>query len=322
MTRTPPLAAARAAEWDAMTVDDFLARGLATDNARRLLRIATQMIFCVEPGELSFLYFLDYLRAGQGLIRLSSIDNGAQQDRFVDGAQALSTKMAAELGDRVVLDAPVSAIDQHLGGVVVTHAGGEVRAERAILAIPPPLQDRITFTPPLPEARAALGRELVMGSIVKVVIAYARPFWRDAGLSGEALSDGGPMRALFDDCDADAKHAALVGFVVGEAARTMHELSRDARRDAVLAQLVRLFGADAARCEAYVDHDWIGETWSRGCYVAIAGPNVLSRRADALRRPVGRIHFAGTETATSWTGYFDGAVSAGERAADEAAAAR
>jgi monoamine oxidase len=38
---------------------------------------------------------------------------------------------------------------------------------------------------------------------------------------------------------------------------------------------------------------------------------------DQVRVPVGRIHFAGTETSTYWTGYMDGAVRAGERAARE-----
>ena len=36
-----------------------------------------------------------------------------------------------------------------------------------------------------------------------------------------------------------------------------------------------------------------------------------------IRKPVGRIHFAGTECATMWVGYMDGAIQAGERAARE-----
>ncbi|MEQ2245003.1 hypothetical protein ILYODFUR_023014, partial [Ilyodon furcidens] len=36
-----------------------------------------------------------------------------------------------------------------------------------------------------------------------------------------------------------------------------------------------------------------------------------------LREPVGRLYFAGTETASEWSGYMEGAVQAGERAARE-----
>jgi monoamine oxidase len=309
-------------KFDEMTVEDYLQKTLRTRGAQSLVRVATQMIFCVEPTELSFFYFLDYLRAGQGLIKLSSIDGGAQETRFADGAQSMSLKMAAALGDRVTLDAAVTDVIDDGNGVVVKHKQGESRARRVILAIPPPLQDRINFTPSLPADRLALGREMKMGSIIKTVIAYPKPFWRAAGLSGEALSDAGPMRAVFDDCDADAHHAALVGFIVGEPARKLHEMSRDARREAVVAQLVRLFGDEARQPSAYIDQDWIGEEWSRGCYVGITGPHTLSRYGEALRRPAGRIHFAGTESATVWTGYFDGAIQAGERAADEVAATK
>jgi monoamine oxidase len=156
-----------------------------------------------------------------------------------------------------------------------------------------------------------------MGSVIKCVIAYSRPFWREGGLSGEALSDAGPLRAVFDDSSHDGAHAALVGFIVGDEARTFHARSREERRVAVIEQLARLFGPDATTPVEYVDHDWIGETWSRGCYVGIMGQGTLTSYGSALRRPIDRVHFAGTETAEHWAGYFDGAIEAGERAARE-----
>jgi monoamine oxidase len=312
-----PLAARRGRKWDATTVEEYLMRTLRTDGARAALRLATQMIFCVEPRELSFLYFLFYLHAGQGLVRLSSIRGGAQQDRFVDGAQALSLRMAEALGERITLRAPVSLVEEQADRVVVTHAGGQAEGAFVIFAVPPLLQERVRFSPELPEARRELGRNMPMGSTIKCVIAYERPFWRTSGLSGEALSDAGPLRAVFDDTSHDGGHAALVGFIVGDAAKKWHGESAEARRDAVVAQLVRLFGADASHPTAYVDQDWMGEEWSRGCYVGVMGPGVWSRWGETLRRPVGRIHFAGTETARQWVGYFDGAIEAGHRAADE-----
>ena len=44
-------------------------------------------------------------------------------------------------------------------------------------------------------------------------------------------------------------------------------------------------------------------------------PHVLTNWGDGLRDKMGRVHFAGTETATKWIGYIDGAIEAGEREA-------
>ena len=83
------------------------------------------------------------------------------------------------------------------------------------------------------------------------------------------------------------------------------------------AEFARYFGPRAGRPRKLILQDWSEAEWTRGCYEAFAPPGVLTEYGDALRAPVGRIHWAGTETATYWTGYMDGAVSAGERAARE-----
>jgi monoamine oxidase len=46
-------------------------------------------------------------------------------------------------------------------------------------------------------------------------------------------------------------------------------------------------------------------------------PGILTRYGHLLREPWGRIHWAGTETATTSHGAIDGAVRSGERAAAE-----
>jgi monoamine oxidase len=85
----------------------------------------------------------------------------------------------------------------------------------------------------------------------------------------------------------------------------------------VLESFVRYFGQRAGAPRAYVDQNWAEEVWSRGCYVGNAPPGVLLDYGEALRAPVGRIHWAGTETATEWNGYMDGAVQSGQRVAAE-----
>jgi monoamine oxidase len=67
--------------------------------------------------------------------------------------------------------------------------------------------------------------------------------------------------------------------------------------------------------------DWAREVWTRGCPVGFAPPGVLTEYGRWIRKPIGRIHWAGTETSTYWNGYMDGAVRSGERAAREVLAA-
>jgi len=88
-----------------------------------------------------------------------------------------------------------------------------------------------------------------------------------------------------------------------------------AAASAALATLLRR--AEALTPREVVEINWSAEPWNRGCPVAVLGPGTLTEFGDVLRRPVGRIHFAGTETSTYWNGYMDGAVRSGERAAAE-----
>lgn len=315
--RDNPAAARRAAAWDAATVAEWLGRNVRRADARAVLRIAINAIFAAEPEELSLLFFLFYVRSGGGLMRLSEIKNGAQQDRLRGGAQQLALRLAARLGDRVVLNSPVTAIEHGARGVLVRAGGERYRASAAIVAIPPALAGAIRFRPALPPARAELARAMPMGKVIKCVLAYPRPFWRDAGLSGEALCDDGPVRLVFDDSPADAAHGALVAFILGEAAREWGQRSRAERARAVCDQLAAFFGPQAAAPAAYLEQDWAREPWSKGCYVGILPPGALTRYGAALREPVGPIHWAGTETAVMWNGYMDGAIESGERAARE-----
>jgi monoamine oxidase len=169
----------------------------------------------------------------------------------------------------------------------------------------------------MPAGRDQLTQRVPMGSVIKCVAFYNRPFWRDQGLSGEAICDRGPVTLVVDDGPEDGGHGALLAFILGEQARIWSQRSADERRRAVVESLVRLFGAKAASPEHYVDKDWPSDPWSRGCYTGLFPPGVLTAYGEALRVPVGRIHWAGTETALQWNGYMDGAIESGERAAGE-----
>ncbi|MEX2112465.1 MAG: FAD-dependent oxidoreductase, partial [Pirellulales bacterium] len=161
-----PWRAARAAEWDGMTVETWKQRHMRTAGGRLFLDVVTRAVLTSEPRDVSFLYFLSYLRWGNGLEELISIKKGAQQDRFVGGAQQLSEKLAEQLAPRVVLAAPVRAIEQHADGAIVHSDAGTFRGRVAVVAVPPLLAGRIHYTAPLPSTRDQLTARLPMGSVI------------------------------------------------------------------------------------------------------------------------------------------------------------
>ena len=312
-----PWLAERAAEWDAQTAATWLRDNVPSLAARQMLELGVQAVFSAEARDLSLLHFLFYVHSAGSLTDLLGVTGGAQESRFVAGAQSVANAMAAALGERVILGAPVRTIAQDEHGVRVEAAGLTVRAERAIVAIPPTLAGRLRYSPPLPGARDQLTQRAPMGSVYKVQCVYEAPFWRDAGLTGQVSSDAGLVRITFDNSPPSGLPGVLLGFIEGDEARLWGRRLAQERRDAVLACLAGYFGARAAAPREYVEISWAEEEWTRGCYAAYLPTGVWTTYGEALRAPIGRLHWAGTETATVWNGYMDGAVQSGERAADE-----
>ena len=315
-----PWTARRAIDWDGETVESWKRRYLRTGGARLFLDIVVRAVFTSEPRDLSFLYFLSYLKSGHGLESLISIKGGAQESRFIGGAQRISNCMAEQLGDRVVLNCPVRSISQDADGVSLETDRGPFRSRLVIVAIPPLLASRIHYTAALPAQREQLMIRMPMGSVIKYVATYDRAFWREAGFSGEAFSDTGPTVTTFDDTSHDGSQPALVTFSDGAAGRIWADRPADERRQAVLAELARFFGPQALHPTEFVEKNWNEDPWSGGCYAGVMGPGVMTDFGPAMRQPCGRIHWAGTETAIDWTGYIDGAIESGQRSSAEVAA--
>jgi monoamine oxidase len=325
-----PWLAPRAPEWDGQTFATWVKRNTRTAAARTLFELATEAVWAAEPSDVSLLHVLFYTRSGSGFNTLLGTDGGAQQDRFHGGSQRLALLMSEALGDAVRLGAPVRAISQSAEGLAARVAhflpGREgtkcateftVRAKRAIVAVPPTLAGRIAYDPPLPGMRDQLTQRMPQGTVIKTMAIYERPFWREEGLSGQAASEGGPARVVFDNSPPDGSPGVLLGFLEGRLARQWGAREAGERREAILAGHARLFGPRAARPERFVERVWAEEEWTRGCYGCLMTSGGWTEYGRALRRPVGRIHWAGAETATVWNGYMDGAVQSGERAAAE-----
>ena len=311
-----PWSSPGAAELDSVTVGQWM-RGIRTPAARAAFDITVRTVFGAEPSELSLLFFLWYVQSAGGFRALTEFHGGAQDSRLQGGAQQVCELIAAELGEAVTLGAPVTAIAASGDGVVVRAGGHETTARRVVCAIAPPLLESVAFDPPLPPERAAVGHRTAMGAYMKAVAIYDRAWWRDRGLSGVAFADGGPVQMVVDDSPASGEPGVLVGFAGGDAARALQRLDASARQEAVVAAIGQALGDGAPPARAYRDLNWLDEPWSRGAPVSLMAPGALTQVGPSVRPPVGRVHWAGTDTATEWNGYVEGGIQAGERAARE-----
>ena len=309
--------AEHADEWDSQTVQTWMDANLSTEGAKLIMETIVQGVYAVEPRDISLLYMLTYAKSAVSFANLIGTEGGAQQDRFDGGSQLVAQRVAEQLGDRIIFDAPLRRVTQNGDGVVLASDSVELHAQRAIIAIPPALAARVDYDPVLPARRDQLMQRMPMGSVIKVNAVYEEPFWRQEGLSGRALSDVGPIRTVFDNTPKSGSPGILIGFIEGKASRDLSGVDAAERREAALGSLARYFGDRAAKPVRYIEKDWTMETYSRGCYGAFMAPGTMTQYGSALREPTGRIHWAGTETATAFAGYMDGAVRSGERVAAE-----
>ncbi len=313
-----PLASRNAQKLDAMSVEDFKRRWVKSHQVGRVMDIGIEAVFGVPASDLSMLWFLHYCAAAGGFLKLAEVPGGAQERRFTPGAQSLSLGLAERLGpERLRCEAAARRI-RHDGttGVTVETDSGPYRARYLIIAMPPHLVHRIDFDPALPALRQQLDMRMPMGSTLKWLATYDHAFWRADGNSGEVLSTSGPLNVVYDNVHAGGQ-PCLVGLIVGRSALQWGAARPEARRRAILHHLAEFLGPSALTPSAWLDKDWGADPWSQGCPVASMVPGAMTSVGDWLAKPIGRIHWAGTETASSWPGYMEGALQAGERAAAE-----
>ncbi len=305
---------------DTQTFETWIRRNLRTPSGRAYFRIATEAVFAADAGDISLLHALFYAVSNADLETLLAVDRGAQQDRVAGGSVLVAERLAEALDVR--LGTPVVALAQDGDRVAVRTRSGDIHTcDRVVVAIPPTLAGRLGYDPPLPAWRDQLTQRLPAGSVVKTFAAYPTPFWREDGLNGQVAGDRGPVKVTFDVSPPDGSTGVLLGFVEGGEARRWQRLDDAGRRRTVLDCFVRYFGPRAADPVDYLEKEWSSEEFTRGCYGAHFAPGVWTGFGEALRPPVGRIHWAGAEYAVEWNGYMEGAVRSGRATAGEVLAA-
>ncbi len=235
--------------------------------------------------------------------------------RLEGGLAALTSALADHLPDaKKRLAAPVSRVENEGARCVVTLAGGErLSADRVVLALPPRVAARLTYAPTLPDPVVGAMRNIPtwMAGQAKAVAVYDQPFWRDAGLSGDAMSRVGPMVEIHDASPATGGPYALFGFIgVPPGGRA----DENRLRTHLLAQLTRLFGPRAGAPRHLLIKDWAFDPHTSTD--ADKAP-LYTHPTYGLPREManlwgGRLLLAGTEVAAQFGGYIEGALEAAE----------
>lgn len=239
------------------------------------------------------------------------------------GNQTISQEMAKELGPRaVLLRNPVTSIDQSQGSkcVITTESGLVIHSRKVIVSIPTTLYSSIVFNPPLPEKKAPLGENTAMGYYSKMVFVFGKPWWRNAGFSGCLDAEIGPISFSRDTSIPADSQWSITCFIVGERGRQWSKLSKAARYRQVWEQFSRGFGKfvkNIPEPENTLEIEWLKQAFFLGAPCPVMAPGVMTAVGTELTTPFENIHFVGTETASVWRGYMEGAVRSGQRGGAE-----
>ena len=301
-----PWEAPDAEEWDGQTTRTWMAANMQEDYAEAIGHVIES--YLIPQNEMSFLHALVYARTNGGFAGLMGFDGKPHDNEvFVGGTQQIAERLAARLGDAVTLNAPARRIESDGTGVDVTGEGGGARGAFAIIALPPVLAGRLVHAPALPPLRDYLTARFPIRGRLRMAIVYPAPFWRAAGLSGAVT---GAMFSIWDG-GMDGPLGMLIVQLGTAISRDLWDDPIAARQARVLAEIARCFGPEALKPREIREVYWAAEEYSRGCASACL-PGAWTTYGRALRAPVGRVHFAGTECATLFISNMDGAVQSGQ----------
>ncbi len=294
---------------DKYTMERFLYENMFTTSGRKYYKFLLAKMLCAHSHEVSALDVLWCIRTAGSVQRIRDSESAW----IKDGAGTLIQKMAEQINPKIYYQNPVNTITYNNHSAVVYTTEDQCwKSKRVILAIPPNLQSRIAFDPPLPALRAQLIERVGLPSVTKIILIYERPFWREKGLSGVIYSESSLISETIDSSPEDSRRGVLTVLVTGESAR-----KPNISTEKVVAALVQFLGLEAAKPLQVFQENWSDQPWTRGGYGVHFAPGVLTSFGSVLLKPIASLHWAGTETATKWRLFMEGAVQSGERVAKE-----
>lgn len=306
---------AQALAFDRQSLADWLQARWLGRGARRLGGEMAELLFAGAPQEVSLLQALLQLRRQGGAAGLGELRLGQRQQRPAAGMQAICQGLTERLGEGLILDTPLLAVEQDARGVELITAQGRYRAGRVVLALPALLLVRLGFSPALAGWQDHGLRHLLPQATLDAQLRYTRPFWRER-LPLVALPSSVAGCLLLEQPPLPNGEGVLQVRLHGELARRCSRLDELARRQLLLDTLGGLLGEPARTPLECLLQCWADEPFLRSATTQWPAGG-WSLQAASLRRPLGRVHFAGADLARRWPGSLEGAVEAGEQAAEE-----
>ena len=313
-----PWEAPNAAEWDAMTFEDFVNKSNLEPAERMALEIILEITTCAPLRDLTLLNLLFGMHSTGGYAGMGAVGSGVPQHHVVGGTAGVSDRIAEYLGDAVRLSSPVTSVSnwqEGQGPVRLETPSGTVEADRVIMAMGGSLAAQISYDPELPELRKGLHETIDKDNcLIKTHTTYERPFWRDMNASGQIMSPDSVFNVSADVTPPGTTNGVLVTLVRSPREGDGTPMSPEDRKAATSEMFAQCFGDEARAPTNWVMQDWLDETYTRGV-VAYWSPGLFLKYGPALRAPADRLIWAGTETSLFWCGYLDGAVRGGRQAA-------
>ncbi|KAH7407247.1 monoamine oxidase [Cadophora sp. MPI-SDFR-AT-0126] len=310
-------------ELDGISFEQYCKNLGAGPEALLTARVWSRGTLGQDPCDFSALAYLEVCRGGRGLVNLRyDGKDGAQYLRLQEGTQSIANGMARLLSTEVIkLNMAVAAVTQSSvkSYTVITSRGESFRCRKVIISIPSPAYKNISFNPPLPSSKSMYTQSVRYGTFVKLIYLFKTPFWKRQGACGLAQSFRGPINHCRDTSVPDQNNFALTCFLCADPGRDWLSLDKNERIEVVLKQLGSLFGVGYETVkDEFLDSitsGWTEDPWAGwGCPFATRPPG-LDLGVKAASEKAGGIYFVGTEFATQWRGYMEGALRSGKEGA-------
>jgi monoamine oxidase len=297
---------------DAMTASRFIADMTFTRAPAEFLAGFVEGELCAPLDEISAHELLDQSASVGGF----SGERSSADWYLAEGMAPVADHLANALGGDLILNAAVTGIEQHAEWLRVSAGAGTYRARNLVIAVPPQLYEKLGLFPLLQAERRKVAATYSRGEVIKTILVFERPWWRDRGLSGDVLSPGSVFNAALDGSPADGGVGILVLFSTATAARRLSQtLAESDRISKAIDWLRSVSGSPVPPPIVARSIDWNADPWSLGGYASRRPISGWSTAPDLFASSQ-RIHFAGSETANEWRSFMEGALQSAERAAD------
>ena len=295
---------------DTRSAGDLLAELDLDGDARRIVEAQLRERYTVEPERLSLLFHV-VLSA----LAADSEDGDVERYRIRGGNDRLPAAFAERLREALVLRSPVESVQARASRVRVVAGREAVDADFCVVATPLPVLREIELDVELPRAVRDAIATLQYGDATKTALQYERRFWLADDLTGDTLTDL-PIGSTRHATDAQRGTAGILTTLgTGDGGARLGSVEPKARIEAAAGQVAEVYPRSDRDFVDGATIAWGRERFSGGSVSAWA-PGQYTRFWSALRRPYGRVYFAGEHT-DLYASYMEGAVRSGRRVADE-----